>query len=224
MQEKQSPKKDGLNHYLAGRQAWAEMYGSEMESRKRWRNMTYCCLGALLLALAMNVFQLQQTKIVPYVIEVDQFGGMRGVGKATPYEQISAAVIKGSLAGFVRNWRTVTADVGLQKIMLNRARYMVAGAAVGTIKDWYDSNNPYDRGTTNLVEIRMRGVPLIISGNSWQVEWSEITRNRSGRKVKEENFEASVQIQLKSPETETEILNNPAGVYVTNISWTRKFK
>ncbi len=220
--------KDGktrdVNHYVAGREAWTEAWGPIVASRDLWRKMALVCLAVAVLSCLGNLIQLRQSKVVPYVVEVDKLGQMRGVHQASPYKDIPDSVIQGALTSFVANWRTVTADIGLQKEFLQKASYQVAGSASGTLREWFSENNPYERGKQNLVEVRIQGVPLVISGNSWQVEWCEVIRTRNGIKESQTDYSASLQIQFKTPETEAEILNNPAGVYVTSISWTRKFK
>jgi type IV secretion system protein TrbF len=223
---KELQKEKAVNHYLAGKQAWAEQYGTYIRSRDIWRKVAMGALAVAILACVGNIIQLSQSKIIPYVIEVDKLGKIRGAGPATPTTVIPQAVMQGALAEFVTNWRTVTADIGLQKKLLTQASYQVAGSARGTLREFFAENNPYERGQKSLVEVRIQGVPMPISegGHSWQVEWREIRRTRAGVKEHEAVYQASLQIQIKAPDTDAEILNNPSGVYITALSWTKKFQ
>lgn len=212
------------SHYLRGQKTWAVIFGSFIEQRNRWRTVATGCLVVLVMSLTLNILQANQAKVVPYVVEVDKLGQMRGVRKAERMDKLPVAIIQGALKTFVTSWRTVTADIGLQEKFLRQTSYVAVGSAKGTLKEWFGEHNPYQRGQKVLVEVRVQGVPLLISGRSWQVEWREITRNRSGATEKEEMFEASIQVQIQPPQSESEILNNPSGLFVTSISCTQKFK
>ena len=62
------------NPYLDGRREWLERYGSYIQRARQWRFMA---LAALLLAgisVTGNVLQATQSKMVPYIIEVDKIG------------------------------------------------------------------------------------------------------------------------------------------------------
>ncbi len=211
------------NHYLKGRQVWSEAYGEFINSRNNWRMTAMVALLIAMMSMGVNIVQVTQSKVVPYVIEVDKANGlMRGAGYATPLKSLPKSVVQGSINSFIKNWRTVTADISLQKSLLQQASFQVAGSAKGTLGEWYSKNNPYERGKKDLVTVQFSGVPLVISGNTWQVEWTEIVRTHAGITQSETSYQASVQIQVRSPETEEEILRNPSGVYATALSWTKK--
>lgn len=207
--------------YLKGREEWLERYGSYIKRARNWQVVAFLSLCIAILSIAGNVIQATQYKVVPYVIEVDKIGNAVGVKPAAEASTIPQAVIQANIAECVVNWRTVTADLGLQKQMIKKFSAFVTGSAKGTVGGWYQENNPYQRARDVLVEVRIKGIPLPVSKESWRIEWEEITRNHSGVALGKASYEATVSIHQSPPTSETQIMRNPGGVHITALSWSK---
>lgn len=215
--------KPGKNHYLAGRMAWTEMYGSFIQERNFWRMAAlFIGLVAILLGVA-NIIQLHQNKVVPYVVEVDRAGRVSGGHMAKTIET-TQEVIQYSLAQFITAWRTVTADIALQEKYVKQASFMSIGAAKRILGQWYTENNPYVTSEKKLVEVRISALPLYVSGETWLVEWLEIERSHKGVERSRTSYQGNLVIKRKIPETQQEILCNATGIYVAEISHSEKIQ
>lgn len=213
-----SNKNKAENPYLAAREEWLERYGSYIKSRANWRLTAFVVMGILALSVVGNVVQAMQSKVVPYVVEVDRLGKSVAVGRADRADAIPERIIQAEIASFIVNWRSVTADIGLQQKMIRSLSAHLTGAAKGLIKDWYETNSPYERAQKVLVDVVIKGIPLPVSQNSWRIEWRETIRNHSGVAISTTAYEATLAIRVVPPNTDTQIMKNPAGVYVTSIS------
>lgn len=213
-----SQKNKTENPYLAARQEWLERYGNYIKSRAIWRLTAFVSLGILAVSVTGNVIQATQSKVVPYVVEVDRLGKALAVGRADRADAVPERIIQAEIANFIVNWRSVTADIGLQQKMIRSLSAHLTGAAKGLIKDWYETNSPYQRGQKVLVDVIIKGIPLPVSRDSWRVEWSETIRNHSGVAMSTTAYEATLAIRIVPPKTDAQIMRNPAGVYVTSIS------
>jgi type IV secretion system protein VirB5 len=62
-----------------------------------------------------------------------------------------------------------------------------------------------------------------MSGNSWQVDWQETTRDRTGALVGQPvHMRALLTVYLEPPATtgdEAAIQRNPLGIYVNTYTW-----
>lgn len=204
--------------YVSGREEWLERYGSYIQRARHWRMATIITLFITGVSVVGNVVQATQSKVVPYVVEVDQLGRIAAVEKASVAAPVPTRVVQASLSEFVTQWRSVTADLDLQKRFIERLSFFVAGAARGQMKQWYELNNPYDRAKDKLVQVNIKSLPAQVSADSWRVEWTEVTRNHSGVQIGAEGFQATLTIQIQPPTTDTQILRNPGGVYITSMS------
>jgi type IV secretion system protein VirB5 len=211
------------NHYLAGRQAWSEMFGSFIQERNLWRRAAILIsVIAILLAIG-NIMQLTQNKVVPYVVEVDRAGRVSG-GLMAKKLETTQEIIQYSLAQFISAWRTVTADIALQEKYLHQSSFMSIGAARNILGQWYSENNPYITSEKKLVEVRIQALPLYISGETWLVEWLEIERSHKGVERSRKTFQANLVIKRKIPETQEEIICNANGIYIAEISYSQKIQ
>ena len=213
------PQKNGSNPYLNAREEWLERYGNYINRASQWRWATFLTLVVAALSIAGNVMQVHQNKIIPYVVMMDDLGNIAAGGRADQVSATSERVIQAAIAGLIESWRTVTVDTELQKRMLANLTAHTAGAAKGFLKQWFDTNNPYNVAKAGkLVNVEIRGLPLPVSKGSYRVEWAEIVRNYAGAELTRQNFEAICTVEIVPPSTEEVIVRNPGGVYVTSIS------
>ncbi|NDY73127.1 type IV secretion system protein [Desulfobacter hydrogenophilus] len=211
------------NHYLAGRQAWAEVFGSFIKERNLWRWLALLVSVVAILLGAGNIIQLRQQKVIPYMVEVDRAGRISGGHMAKKLET-SQEMIQYSLGQFITAWRTVTADIALQEKYIKQSSFMSIGAAKRILAKWYADNNPYISSEEKLVEVRILALPLYVSGETWLVEWTEIERTHKGVERSRTTYQANLIIKRKIPETQQEIINNASGIYVSQISHSKKIQ
>jgi len=204
--------------YVRGREEWLERYGSYIQRERRWMWVAIICLSITFIAIGGNVIQATQNKVVPYVVAVDNLGNIKAVDRASVPSATPTRVIQAELSNFVVNWRTVTADLDLQKRMLERLQFSVAGAAKGELREWFAANNPYERAKNLLVQVDIKSLPSPVSANSWRVEWVETTRNHTGVLMNQGTFQATLAVQIEPPTTDSAILRNPGGVFVISMS------
>ena len=144
------------------------------------------------------------------------------VNRADKASAAPLRLIQAEIAACINDWRTVTADIELQQKMIQRLSFFFAGAAKGTLKEWYTRNNPYEIAKSGkLVHIEIKSLPLQVSNDTYRVEWTETTRSHAGVTLDVINYEASVTIQITPPTSEAVLLHNPGGVYVTQLAANR---
>lgn len=212
------------NPYLNGRQEWLEQNGSIVVSRNNWKLLALLLAIVAIISVSGNVYQGIQVKIIPYIVEVDKLGRAAAVAPVDESKRVSLKnVVPSVISMIISDWRTVTADIELQKRMIKRLSYFTTGAAKGYFSEWYRKNNPYERGKNNLVTVELKSLPLPITDNSYKVEWTEITRNHAGEVIESVRYEATVSTQFSNPKSEQMILHNPTGIFVTNINATKLF-
>ena len=213
----------GQNPYLNGREEWLERYGNYIKRASQWRLMAVFCLLLAAGSVAANVIMAAQYKVVPYIVEVDRIGQAAAVSRADLASPAPKRLIQAELANVIMNWRTVTADLDLQKKMVERRSYFMAGSAKGQMRQWYEANNPFDRAKEGkLVQVSIKGLPLPVSQDSWRVEWTETVRGHTGAVlVDPQTFEATLTVQLQPPATDAQVMQNPGGIAITGLSFSR---
>lgn len=217
-----APAEKTENVYLSAREEWLERYGSYIKRSAQWRMTAWCAIGIALLSLSANIMQLTQAKVVPYIIAINEIGQWSAVARADHVTTSPQRAIQADIAACISDWRTVTADNELQKKMIRRLSHYFVGAAKGVLAEWYNHNNPYEIAKQGrLVQVNVQSLPLPVSPDSWRVEWTETVRNHAGILLSQSRFAAMVRVQLDPPTTEEQLLNNPSGLHIIEISTTR---
>ena len=210
------------NPYVDGHAEWQEMFGGYVHQAYVWRIIAFVCLAITLVSVYGNYIQAKQFKVVPYIVQVDKIGRTNAVGRADAAIPPPRPLIQAELAQLITNWRTVTADLDLQRRMVDRLANFVTGAAQGFITEWFTANNPYKTAQEGkLIQVEIKGLPLPVSQDSWRVEWTETIRNHVGNYIQSVTYEATMKIKLVPPTSDDKIIVNPGGIWVTEISYSK---
>lgn len=101
--------------YQRAGQLWDERIGSARVQARNWRLMAF---GGLALSTAMSaglIWQSLQSRVTPYVVEVDRLGEARAVTEAEAGFRPSDPQIAWHLAKFIENVRSVSLDPVLMR-------------------------------------------------------------------------------------------------------------
>lgn len=212
------------NPYFNGRREWLERYGSYINRASQWRFFAFLCMIVTGISITGNVLQALQVKAIPYIVEVDKLGRSAMVSRAEDAREVPIKLIQADIAASITAWRTVTADLELQKQMIQKLTYYVAGSARGVLREYYEANNPYLIAKSGkLIQVTVDSLPLPLTNDTYRVEWTETTRNHKGIVLDKTSYQATVSIQIVPPENEEVMLHNPGGVYITSLSASKIF-
>jgi type IV secretion system protein VirB5 len=207
------------NPYLSARREWNERYGDYIARARSWR---WAAMGALAVALVLAIgvaWQAAQSKVVPYVVEVDKLGQAVAVARADRAAPADVRVVKAQLAAWILDVRSISSDPLAQKNALTHAYALTAATATTFLNEYYRDHSPFGQPRTVAVSV---DAVLPISQQTYQLQWSEDARDLQGRDLATTHWLASVTVAFDPPSSEREILDNPLGLYVTGISWTQR--
>ena len=149
------------------------------------------------------------------------------VGPADVASTADPRVIRAYLASFVANARLVTPDTELQR----RAIYAVYALlktkdpATQKINEYLSppDTTPFKRAEKVTVDCDVSTV-LPVTSTTWQVDWTETTRDRDGGLVRAPvNMRATLQIYIEPPAAVSrmsDLQRNPLGIYIHDFSWS----
>src|SRR6267154_2531127 len=206
--------------YQKAAQVWDERIGSARVQAKNWRLMAF---GSLALSIGLAgglVWQSEQSRITPYVVEVDKLGEVRAVGPAIQPYQPADAQIAWYVARFITNVRSLSIDpVLLRQNWLEAYDYATDHGAV-FLNDYARANDPFKGVGERTVSVQVTSV-VRASADSFQVKWTEQTYQQ-GNLAKTERWTAILSMVLQQPRTADVLRKNPLGVYVNGLSWSRE--
>ncbi|HET8764742.1 MAG TPA: conjugal transfer protein TrbF [Rhodanobacter sp.] len=205
--------------YQAAAQMWDQRLGSARVQAKNWRLMAFGCLGLALLMAAGLVWQSGESRVTPYVVEVDHAGQVRAVGAAvTPYKPTDAQ-IAWYLARFITDVRSLSIDpVVVRRNWLEAYGYATDHGAA-TLNAYARAHDPFAHVGQDSVSVNITSV-VRVSDASFQVRWVE-QHYHQGTPTDSEHWTAMLTLVMQTPRTEQQVRRNPLGIYINGLSWSR---
>ncbi|WP_404406899.1 conjugal transfer protein TrbF [Pelagibacterium halotolerans] len=209
------------NPFLAAKLEWNERYGSYVRAASAWRGVALVSLTMAVIGFGYALYQSTQVKLVPYIVEVDQLGSAVSGGFPAQIEYADERVVRAMLGAWVSNFRSITPDAVVQKGYIDRtyALLKTQDPATEKVNNWFRNNSPFEAAREKTVSIEVTNI-VALSNQSYQIDWSEIERDRSGKELRTRRFRAVATVVLSPPQDEAVIRLNPIGLYIKDLDWT----
>ena len=205
--------------YQKAAQVWDERLGSARVQAKNWRLMAFGCLGLTLVLTAGLLWLGSQSRIEPYVVEVDALGATKAVGPAVQAYEPTDAQIAYHLAQFITNVRSISIDpIVVRESWLAAYDYATDRAAI-SLNEYARENDPFGAIGERSVSTDVTSV-VRASDRSFQVKWIE-RRFRNGALESTERYTAILTIVIQPPRRADQLRKNPLGIYVHGLDWSR---
>jgi type IV secretion system protein VirB5 len=207
------------NPYLAARREWDERYGDLITRARNWRTLAVICALTTLVATGGLMWLSAHSRIVPFVVLVDNLGRPLASGIAEQATVNDDRLKRASILAWVGDFRLVTSDGIAQRKAIDHVYAQIASGsqAQAFVSDFYRSIPPFKRAQIETVSIDVNSV-LPTSDRTFEVDWVETTRDLYGAVKATDRWKGSFSIALNPPTDERLARINPLGVYVTNVS------
>jgi len=205
-------------------QKWDDRIGSARVQAFNWRIAFFVTMVLCFVLTGGLIYQSAKATVTPYVVEVGQDGIAKAVGPAQAAQyQPKDAEIKYFLSQFIQKTRSVPSDPVLFK------------------QNWIAAYSYMNRSTAEKVNALMAKDPQITllqnkntvqvsiisilptTANCWQIRWKEEAFDNLGQSKGSSNMTGLFTITIQPPQNEKELVNNPLGIVLTDLSWDRDF-
>jgi len=209
------------NPYVAGRRQWLEFYGDTINLNQKLIIGIGVSILITLIAVIGLVYSNSQSKFIPYIVEIDKLGSPVYAGIPQKIQAIDAKVIKYTLAEFISNIRSVYADQLVQEQLVVKAyNHLEPNSQAHTeITSVFRADNPIKRVQNERVLINILNVSPI-SQDTWQVDWQERVTDIKGMPRTSLTYRGILTITVRPPIEDKDIFVNPAGIWITNFSYS----
>lgn len=203
-------------------QLWDERIGSARVQAHNWRLMAF---GGLALTTAMSsalVWQSLQSRVTPYVVEVDRLGEAQAISEAQAGYRPTDPQISWHLARFIEKVRSVSLDpVLMRRDWLSAYDFATQRGAL-FLGEYARSANPFGAVGQKTVSVQVTSV-VRASDQSFQVKWIETAFDR-GAQAGTSHWTGILTVKLKPPASAEILRKNPLGLYVEAIDWSREIE
>ena len=209
--------------YLDGNTRFTGIYERMEETSDRWYRFALGSAAVAVLALCFAFYVMLDKKYVPYFVEVDAVGQLAVKSRLEITSARDKRIVRASLYKFVIAFRTITPDFAVIKRNMEELAAMIEGGS--TAKSYVaeyirsEKTNPFKRAAKLTIEVRPYNL-IQISDETWQVDWTEIVRDRggAGRSARKHSYRAILKVNFSEPTSEKDVLVNPAGLLIEGIN------
>lgn len=207
--------------FLDMRRQWNEVIADHVARERTWKRVAFLALGVALVCAGGMAYIGAQSKLVPYVVEVDKLGASVAIQRADSATKVDARIIRAQLAAWITQVRSLYQDAGAERTNLSNAYAMVrrTDAAYNELNAYFSKHDPFERAKTEGVSVEISTV-LPISDNTWQVQWTETVHSSKGEQLSATPMQANLTVAIQPPHEESTLLKNPMGVYITHFNWS----
>jgi len=203
-------------------QVWDDRIGSARVQARNWRLMAFGTLGMAGVMASALVWQSLQSRVVPYVVEVDQLGEARAVNEADVGSTPSDPQIAWHLARFIECVRGVSLDPVLMRRDWLSAYDFASQRGARFLDGYAREADPFANLGQHSVSVQVTSV-VRASDQSFQVKWIETAYER-GAKAGTSHWTAILTILTRPPRSADVLRRNPLGIYVDAIDWSRELE
>jgi type IV secretion system protein VirB5 len=203
-------------------QVWDERIGSARVQARNWRLIAFGCLAMSSGLAAGLLWQSAQSRVAPYVVEVDRLGEARAVAPADGDYRPTDPQIAWHLGRFISNVRSVSIDPVLVRENWLAAYDFATDRASVFLGEYARANDPFADIGDRSVAVQITSV-VRASDDSFQVKWIEQTFER-GSLARTERWTAMLTVTVRPPRNADVLRRNPLGLYVKGIDWSRELE
>ena len=206
-------------HQRAG-QVRDDRIGSARVQAKNWRLMSFGALGLSLCFGGALTWQSMQSRVAPYVVQVDKFGAVQAVNPVSQTYVPTDAEIAWYLGRFVMDVRSLSTDpVIVRRNWLEAYDYTTDHGALA-LNQYAQANDPFKAIGQRTVSVQINSV-VRVSDNSFQVKWTEQIYDHDTL-AKTERWTSILSVVSKAPATADILKRNPLGIYINALNWSRE--
>lgn len=206
--------------YQRAGQLWDDRIGSARVQARNWRLMAFGCLVLTAGTSAGLAWQSLQSRVTPYVVEVDRLGEARAVQPADVDYRPTDPQVAWHLSRFITNIRSVSLDPVLMRRDWLEAYDFATKRGSQFLGEYARSASPFANIGERTVSVQVTSV-VRASDKSFQVKWTETAFER-GSQSGISRWTAILTTVTRPPASADVLRKNPLGIYVDAIDWSRE--
>ena len=212
------------NPHLYGYATYIALYADQEDKATYYKNINRVLLVLVLFfAIAFGMVSCS-SKVQPYVVGINQNGEVFNMNESIT--TIDDAKLRPKLAqnyirNFIKDTFSVSIDGDVQRNYQSTAYAMSKGAALDSLRQYYEQNNPYKTAQNHVVSTDIIYI-LPLSDHTVRASWIETTKDvKTSKVVTKKTFTGEFTYKWDVHSTESLVQKfNPLGFYIDSITWS----
>jgi type IV secretion system protein VirB5 len=222
------------------RREFVSAFGDLARGKRNWQIAAFA-FAALAITEALTAFRLAvSAHPIPYLVAIDRIGSVTPIASAEQLREPEARLVSSQLADFIRSVRAVlpVAAATAQSDLLRRAYALTTSPATGFLNSYFSdpTHDPRLLGSRMVRDVRVTSALKVpepakarrVAGRqsqTWRLQWVESDRPIGPLDASDSSvvaaWEGYVTLDIVPPKTVEAIQDNPLGIRITSITWTR---
>lgn len=204
--------------YQRAGQVWDERLGLTLAHARNWRRLAVANLALAAFLGAGWWAQAARTTIKPYVVEVSAWGQTEKITAIGGRYEPTQAQVGHALAEWIRQVRGKSTDPVVIRRDWLAAYDLLSPRAAGFLNAWAQAHDPFARAGEEAITVEVLNV-VPRSRRTYDLQWRE-TRYLNGQANGSSRWRALITTRLQPPKSEAELMKNPLGLRIEDVSWT----
>jgi type IV secretion system protein TrbF len=204
--------------YQRAGQVWDDRMGLSLAHARNWRRIAFANLVLCGFLGAGWWAQAERSVVKPFVVEVSDWGETQRVTAIGGRYEPSEAQIGHALSTWVRDVRSKSTDPIVIRQNWLRAYDLLTPKAAGFLNGWAQQHDPFADVGREAVTVEILNV-IRRTERTFDLQWRE-TRFVNGQSAGTERWRALITTGAQPPRTEAELMKNPLGIKIEDVSWT----
>ena len=162
--------------------------------------------------------QAERAVVKPFVVEVSDLGQTQRITAIGGRYEPTEAQTGRALADWIRDVRSKSIDPIVIRQNWLRAYDLVTPKAASFLNAWASAHDPFAEVGREAVNVEVLNV-VRRTERTYDLQWRE-TRFVNGQQAGVERWRALITTGLQPPRTEAELMKNPLGLKIEDVSWT----
>lgn len=204
--------------YQRAAQVWDDRMGLSLAHARNWRRLAFANLVLAGFLGAGWWVQAERSVVKPFVVEVSDWGETQRITALDGRYEPTEAQVAHALAGWVRDVRSKSIDPIIIRQNWLRAYDLLNPKGAAFLNAWAQSHDPFADVGREAVNVEVLNV-VRRTARTYDLQWRE-TRFVNGQQAGAQRWRALITITRQPPRTEAELMKNPLGLKIEDISWT----
>jgi type IV secretory pathway TrbF-like protein len=204
--------------YQRAGQIWDDRMGLSLAHARNWRRIAVANLALAAFLGAGWWVQADRAVVKPFVVEVSDLGETQRITAIGGRYEPTEAQTGHALAGWIRNVRSKSIDPIVIRQNWLAAYDLLTPKAAAFLNAWASSHDPFAEVGREAINVEVLNV-VRRTERTYDLQWRE-TRFVNGQQAGVERWRALITTGVQAPRTEAELMKNPLGLKIEDISWT----
>jgi type IV secretion system protein VirB5 len=205
-----------------GQTVWDNRLGNSRIQAKNWRIYALIAMSLnFVLAIGLTIQSLK-SNVEPMYVRINGDSSTEVVAPRKVTYAPQQPEIEYFIQKFVMNIRSVPLDVVMAKKNYTEAYAYLTNVGAQQLQQMFakTGDNPASKLGQSTINVTIKSV-LAQTKDTYQVQWIEDNYDLTGNLIESNNMTGLFTLMMKLPATKQELMVNPLGIYLKNITWSK---